>query len=147
MIEITKNKGDFMNLTGVWLGQTIGKESAIHVWIISQRGNELFIYTHWLGLDEAKGFYWAMMNPSYTGVAVIQHVNRYMNIINQDVFTIRDWIVIEEDKSSEEVVEAAQQKSYDLYFQRRDKGIFPVIVNAYISIFRNSPSMLRQLNR
>lgn len=33
-----------MDLTGVWLGQTLGKTSAIHVWIIIQNNNTLAIY-------------------------------------------------------------------------------------------------------
>lgn len=36
---------------------------------------------------------------------------------------------------------------YDVYFQRRDTGFISILVNLYIRLFQNSPTMLRKLSR
>jgi len=128
-----------MNLTGVWLGQTMGNsKSAIHVWIITQQNNELTMYTHWFALDVEKNTYWATLTPDYSGVATIHGTSKFMNIVNQNTFYIKDWAAnIDGDK----------EELLAVYFQRRDHGYFALLINTYIQCFRNSPNMLRLLNR
>ncbi len=133
-----------MNMTGVWLGQTMGHVSsetiAIHVWIIAQRGDELFIYTNWLGLDERKGAYRATISPQNAQCARIHGTNRVMMMRDDHVFLVKDWV------SAVNEVEN-KREALSVYFQRRDRGVFARLVNAYITMFRLSPVMLRFLNR
>lgn len=131
-----------MDLTGVWLGQTIGKPgSAIHVWLIVQNKDILTIHTHWFALETQTGEYWAHINPTYPAIATIQHTNRMIMIINKDTFSIENWALA----TREEIEEGIE--GHHVYFQRRDKGIFSVLINLYIKLFQHSPHMLRMLNR
>ena len=133
-----------MNMTGVWLGQTMGHVSsetiAVHVWIIAQRGDELFIYTNWLGLDENKGTYTATIAPQNRHCAVIHGTRRHMIIRDANVFLVKDWV------SATNEVEN-KREALSVYSQRRDRGFFAWMVNQYIHVFRMSPQMLRLLNR
>jgi hypothetical protein len=133
-----------MNMTGVWLGQTMSHVSsetiAIHVWIIAQRGDDLLIYTNWLGLEERKAAYRATISQENRQCARIHGTNRMMLIRDDHVFIVRDWVA-----ATNEVVN--KRESLSVYFQRRDRGLFARLINGYITMFRNSPAMLRLLNR
>jgi hypothetical protein len=133
-----------MNMTGVWLGQTMGHVSsetiAIHVWIIAQRGDELFIYTNWLGLNERKGTYRATVSTRNRQCARIHGTNRMMMIRDDNVFVVKDWVSAVNDMEK-------KREALSVYFQRRDRGLFARLVNGYITMFRSSPGMLRLLNR
>ena len=129
-----------MNLTGVWLGQTVSMGyTAIHVWIISQRGKELTIVTQWFALEGNKNIYFATMPPDYDGVAAIYETGRFMTIVNENNFYVENWSM---GGNGDEA-----GKWFPVNFQRRDHGIFAMLINGYIRLFRNKPQMLRLLNR
>ncbi|MEM9952180.1 MAG: hypothetical protein AAF846_11295 [Chloroflexota bacterium] len=132
-----------MNLTGIWLGQTIGDlNSAIHVWIIVDTGNYLSIHTHWLGFDMPQGFYRAKFQTKGMSDAIILDSGRHITIYNPNTFVVSNWVL--KESNNEDDIEA---KFYDVAFQRRDHGWIGWIVYFYIQLFQNSPKMLRQLNR
>ena len=128
-----------MNMTGVWLGQTLGYPSAIHIWIILHTGDDLIIYTHWLGFEKNKAEFRAKMVAGYSRSAHIWGTQSYLNIQNENTFRVSGWVQISDDTD--------ELKTFDVYFQRRDTKLVAYLVNIYIGLFQWSPALLRLLNR
>ena len=95
-----------MNLTGRWVGKTLGCETRLHQWVIIQHGDFLNIYSRWDDEPRLRLYNrWVIVRGKiftlYTTDGEYQ-----ARIRNPESFIVLGWI----------------RETYNVVFQRKDKG-------------------------
>jgi hypothetical protein len=122
-----------MDLTGVWIGETIGIKQRTHHWIIIQRGDSLRFYTRWEDEDSFVNFGGFFTAPDSFKIRSME--GHHSEIINENQFEIMQWIY--RLKGTELV------PHYDVAFQRRETGLLGAIISLLARLFAGNQTLMR----
>jgi hypothetical protein len=120
-----------MDLTGRWIGKTVGHETRTHYWLIVQQGYSLTIYTRWENENHLHLHCDHMILQDNQFVIPTDDGNHEAIITNPSSFTVSKWVhTIENDIAIGE---------YDVLFQRRESGLqllYSRLLIAFLLSFR-----------
>ena len=123
-----------MDLTGVWIGETIGYQMKRHHWLIIQKDNVLEFYTRW---DDESSFahFLGVFNDEKDSFIMATLYRQASEIVNENYFEIIGWLPA---KKGEEIV-----PYYDVAFQRRETGFMGFVVAWLVRLFAGNQSLMR----
>jgi hypothetical protein len=106
-----------MDLTGVWIGETLGETTPLHHWIIVQDNQALDIYTRWEGentFDNGRTFK-ALIGANNLFKIRLFRRDAYGVVLNEDSFKVLHWKYGWRD--------GKQIPLFDVLFQRCNTGL------------------------
>jgi len=119
-----------MDLTGVWIGESVGITTQTHHWIIVQRHVVLDIYTRWQEANtfESDGVFMAIMGGNNLFRIQRYRLDAYGEILNADSFKVLQWLFSWQD---------GKQIWFDVLFQRVNTGLQQFEIEFLLSLYED----------
>lgn len=123
------------NLTGIWIGETIGGITPLHRWVVVQRGHVVTIYTRY-SLESRFSRFEGTIAPDGQHFSIIR-ADGLMEIPldDPDEFTVPGWVY--KRKGRDEWV-----PMYDVFFRRRDNGPLQWMMYPLVQLASGTPRLM-----
>jgi hypothetical protein len=129
-----------MDLTGVWLGESVGITTQTHHWIIVQRHVVLDIYTRWQNENtfHSDGVFTAIMGADNLFRIQLFHKDAYGEILTADSFKVLQWLFSWQD---------GKQLWFDVLFQRVSTGLQQFEIEFLLQLYEDKNVLKRLTHR
>lgn len=126
------------NLSGVWIGETVGEITPLHRWVVVQRGHVVTIYSRY-SLENRFSRFEGTIDTDGQHIQVIRADGLVtIPLDGRDQFTVPGWVY--KRKRDGEAV-----PMYDVFFRRRDTGPMKWFVAALAQVAAGTPRLMEMI--
>lgn len=126
------------DLTGVWVGETQGKATPLHRWIVVQRGHVLTFHTRYSTQLKYARFE-GTMAPDGQSFSIITADEVYeVPLTDGDQFMVPMWVC---KRKGRDLI-----PTYSVRFRRRETGILRWLMYPLVQLFAGLPRLMDKIS-